>query len=642
MPQDTWPNGADAELAGLARRRDALRQSANMPGADPRSLLDAAFAELDVAVEVLTRLPREEAGTAGTSAAVLGAERNMLRAVFQHAPVPMFLLGPDGTIRRANCEAGDIIGAPPGYATGKPLTAFVDPASRAAVHSQLAAVARTGTARQARCVLLGPDGPADVTLAARAVAAGDGARLLAVTAQAGQAGQARQARQGRQGGTDGGGAGHRAAPGTSASQDIAAMTRRMDLVTALTRLLLDNSTFSEAVTLQRCARLLAGDIAAWVIIDMDRSGTLRRQSVTGPHGERPEELARTVRAVDPPPESLPAQVHAAGHSVVLAHADDSGLLGTGQDGTPLTMLLGAASMLSVPICDEEAGYGVLTLARQAAEGPFSIADLALAEQLGQHLGVAIRVDRMFRHRSAVAEALQGSLLPARLPHVPGLDLSAAYVPASAGLEVGGDFYDVFPVAGGWAVAVGDVCGKGQEAAAMTAAARHAIRVIAHWNPDPVAVLAKVNEVIMAGDDEDRFVTAKLAYLRREGGQVRVELASAGHPGPALVRPDGRVTVLDGGGLPLGLFPDAAPERDTFELGQDDLLFFYSDGVTDARSPGLQYFEDRLADELAAVAGRPAADTARMIQQMIADFTEDNLRDDMTILVARVASPAGDG
>ena len=417
------------------------------------------------------------------------------------------------------------------------------------------------------------------------------------------------------------------------------MARRIDMITAVTRLLLDNSTFSEAVTLQRCARLLAGDIASWVIIDVDRSGQLRRQFVIGPPGQRPDELARTVRAVDPPPDSVPAHVQSAGRSVVLAHTDDAGLLGADPDGTPLLMLLGVTSLLSVPITDGVTGYGVLTLARQAAEGRFTIADLGLAEELGQHLGVAIRVDRMFRHRSAVAEALQGSLLPASLPEVPGLDLSAAYVPASEGLEVSGDFYDVFPVQGGWAITVGDVCGKGQEAAAMTAAARHAIRVIAHWNPDPVDVLAKVNEVILAGDYEDRFVTAKLAYLRWDDAGVRVELASSGHPGPAVVRPDGRVEVLSGGGLPLGLFPDAMPERETVKLGQDDLLFFYSDGVTDARSPDMEYFEDRLADELAGAAGRTAAQTTRMIQDLITRFSQDDLRDDMTILVARVTAPA---
>ena len=113
------------------------------------------------------------------------------------------------------------------------------------------------------------------------------------------------------------------------------------------------------------------------------------------------------------------------------------------------------------------------------------------------------------------------------------------------------------------------------------------------------------------------------------------LASAGHPGPALVRPDGRVEVLSGGGLPLGLFPDADPEVEELELGPDDLLFFYSDGVTDARSPDMRYFEDRLADELAGLAGRSAAETTRMVQSLVASFSQDDLRDDMTILVAKV-------
>ncbi len=254
------------------------------------------------------------------------------------------------------------------------------------------------------------------------------------------------------------------------------------------------------VTLQRCARLLAGDIASWVIVDVERSGQLRRQFVVGPHGERPDELARKVRAVDPQPDSVPAQVHSAGRSVGLAHADDAGLLGADPDGTPLLMLLGVTSLLSVPISDAATSYGVLTLARRAAE--------------------------------------------------------------------------------------------------------------------------------------DRFVTAKLAYLRRDGDHLRVELASSGHPGPAVVRPDGRVDVLSGGGLPLGLFPDAEPARETLELGQDDLLFFYSDGVTDARSPDMQYFEDRLA----GAAGRTASQTTRMVQDLIARFCQDDLRDDMTILVARVTSP----
>ncbi len=185
MSQDTWPNGSHADLADLAGRRDALRQAAGLAGADPRALLDATFAELDAAVEVLAKLFQADAGEADAAAgpaAWLSAEGSLLRAVFQQAPAPLFVLEPDGTIRRANNRAGDLIGAPPGYATGKPLTAFVDLASRAAVQSQLAAVTRTGVTRQADCTLLGPDGPVTATLTASVLEGG--ARLLVVTAGA--------------------------------------------------------------------------------------------------------------------------------------------------------------------------------------------------------------------------------------------------------------------------------------------------------------------------------------------------------------------------------------------------------------------------------------------------------------------------
>jgi serine phosphatase RsbU (regulator of sigma subunit)/PAS domain-containing protein len=643
MSQGSGPDGSYADLADLSGRLEALRQAAAMAGADPRSLLDAAFAELDAAFEVMTKLT--EVGPGESSPGQhdsLSAERALLRGVFQGAPAPLFVLEPDGTVRRANGKAGDLIGAPPGYATGRPLTAFVDLPSRAAVQSQLAAVARTGTARQVECKLLGPDGPADASLMVDAVTLQEGARLLVVTAVPAKPAPGSGPAAGSKPAKAGGAATPRGrGSGRTAQAAVRAMTRRMDLVIAVTRLLLDNRTFSEALTIQRCARLLAGDIASWVIVDIERSDLLRRQFVIGPPGEPSRELARTVRGADPQPGSTPEQVYAAGTPVLMADVEDTAVLGSAPDGTPLLILLGVTGLLSVPITDGTAVYGALTLARTPGEGRFEIADLALAEVLGQHLGVAIRVDRMFRQQSVVAEALQGSLLPARLPDVPGLDLSAAYVPASEGLEVSGDFYDVFPVQdGAWAITIGDVCGKGQEAAAMTAAARHAIRVLARWNPDPADVLAKVNEVVLAGDYEDRFVTAKLAYLRWDGSRMRVELASAGHPGPAVVRPDGRVDVLNGGGLPLGLFPDAEPAVQQLELAEGDLLFFYSDGVTEARSEDLRYFEDTLADELAGLAGRSASETTRMVQGLVAAFSQEQLRDDMTILVARVMDAPG--
>ena len=146
-------------ISDLAERRDALRQASSMPGSDAHALLDAALAELDGTIEALAA-HAGQAGQAGGSVAesatdgatdVIRAERHLLHAAFQRAPVPLLLLELDGTIRRANARAADLLGAPTGYATGKSLAVFVDPPSRAALQSQLAAVARTGQARQARC-----------------------------------------------------------------------------------------------------------------------------------------------------------------------------------------------------------------------------------------------------------------------------------------------------------------------------------------------------------------------------------------------------------------------------------------------------------------------------------------------------------
>ena len=632
MPQGEWPK---EQLASLAARRDALRQAARVPGADPEALLDAAFTELDGAIEALGGSP--DGGASGEPAdglpETVRAERRLLHAAFQQAPVALFLLERDATIRRANAGAATLLGVPSGYATGKPLTNFVDLASRAAVQTQLAAVARTGGPRRSDCRLLGADGPADVTLTATAIDLPGDPPVVVVTSVPLQGAPAAQSRGQRPKKAE---KAEKAPDNRAGGASIASMTQRMDMVTTVTRLLLDNSTFSEAVTVQRCARLLAGDLADWVIIDMERAGSLRRQSATGSRQRQAEQLARAARSADPDPESVPWQVHQAGKSVLLAHADDPMALGAGPDGTPLLLMLGAASLISVPISDGTAGYGTVTLARQAGSPRFTVADLGLAEELGRHLAVAIRVDRMFRHRSEVAETLQASLLPSRLPtEVPGLEFGATYIGATQSQEISGDFYDVFRTPDGWALAVGDVCGKGQDAAAVTAAARHAIRALAHVKTSPVDVLAAANDVLVAGDHGERFVTAKLAFLRKSGRHVQVRLASAGHPGPAIVRADGRVEIVEAGGLPLGLFDDAHPNETELDLAAGDLLFFYTDGVTEARSEEQEFFEERLADSLAASVSRSAPDTVRAVQELVTAFSQGELRDDVTILAVKV-------
>jgi serine phosphatase RsbU (regulator of sigma subunit)/PAS domain-containing protein len=638
MPEGEWPN---EPLAGLASRREALRQAARIPGAHPKALLDAALTELDGAIDALASAL---ASAASEDAAVDGlpavdrAERRLLHAVFQEAPVALFLLEADCTIRRANNKAAELLGSPSGYTTGRALTVFVDPASRAAVQTHLAAVARTGKPHRADCRMLTRGGTVDVTMTVAAVELpGDPPLLVVGVVDPTESQPSRVPAAADKATADVATARPAATAAAAAPLDgaIKSMTQRLDMVIAVTRLLLDNSTFSEAVTLQRCARLLAGEIADWVVIDIERDGRLRRQFATGPRNRHAEQLARAVRSADPVPESVPWQVHATGKSLLLAHADERGALGAAPDGTPLLMLLGATSLISVPISDGTTGYGTLTLTRPSDAGPFAVADLGLAEELGEDLAIAIRVDRMFRRRSEAAETLQASLLPARLPAVPGLEFAAAYVGATQWQEVSGDFYDVFRARDGWAIAIGDVCGKGQEAAAMTAAARHAIRALAHVYDSPAKVLAAANEVLVAGDYDERFVSVKLAFLEQGERRVLVRLAGSGHPGPAVVRADGRVEILDGDGLPLGLFGDAQPSQQDLELDEGDLLFFYTDGVTDARNADQEFFDDDLADALAALAGRSAAQAVRAVQELVTAFSEGELRDDVTIVAVKV-------
>ncbi|HET7246256.1 MAG TPA: SpoIIE family protein phosphatase [Streptosporangiaceae bacterium] len=625
MQQTPRRQGAGNEIAGLKARYAALRQAAELPGADPAPLLEAALAELDAAVAALTPDgSADEPGDGGQgSSGASHAERRLLHAVFQQAPVPMFLLGSDGTVRRVNAAAGDLLGSGPGYATGKAFSAFIDLPSRAAAATHLAAAARKGETRQFRCGLLTAAGAVDHALAVHPVSTqGNAAHLVVAVTSAHPAPAGRRGKQ-------------RAEPGAEVVQ---AMTRRLDLVMAATRILLENITYSEPVALQRYARLLARELATWVIVDVEGGQRLRRQHVSGPEDQRAGQLANAVAAVDPTPGSGPYQVHESGSTLLIAHAEDTGALGDGPGGVPLLMQLGSTSVLSVPLSDGEHAYGVLTLARWAGHPHFEIADVGLVEELGEQLALAIRVDRMFRHRVDIADALQTSLLPRQVRQIPGTEIAGEHVAATMTAEAGGDFYDVYPSRDGWGIAIGDVCGTGPDTAAVTAAARHAIRALAHLDSDPKMVLRGINDIMLTEDFGGRFVTADAGHLSWREGRLHLSLSSAGHPGPVLLRPDGRTQVLNGGGLPLGIFPDAEPSTQEVDLETGDVVFLYTDGLTSACGPDLVQFEERLADELAALAGESAAVLVSRIRAVVLELCGGELRDDMTMLALRVGEP----
>jgi serine phosphatase RsbU (regulator of sigma subunit) len=250
---------------------------------------------------------------------------------------------------------------------------------------------------------------------------------------------------------------------------------------------------------------------------------------------------------------------------------------------------------------------------------------------------------MFRHRVDIADALKTSLLPRRVRQIPGTVIAAEHVSASVTAEgAGSDFYDVYPSRDGWGLAIGDVCGEGPDTPAVTAAARHAIRALAHLDADPEAVLRGINDIMLTEDFGGRFVTADAGHLSWQDGRLHLSLCSAGHPGPVLVRPDGRTQVLNGGGLPLGIFPDAEPSTQELDLDPGDLLFLHTDGLTSACGPDMVQFEERLTDELAALAGEPPAALVSRVREVVLDLCGGELRDDITMLALRVGEPPARG
>ncbi len=622
-------SSASGDIAGLKSRAAGLRQAARLPRAQPQLLLDAALAELDGAVAALDRTDgMAEDGGDGRGHGGALADRRLLHAIFTATPMPLYVVDRDATVLRANAAASELLGAGQGYATGRSLATLVEPAARAALRSKVAAALRTGAGARVSCNVLGSDGviPSELVLEPLVVR-GDVDRLLIAVVNGPS--QPREAQR-------------RPADDAVSDDDApAAAVRRHDLLTEAARLLLEATTVSESVLLQRSARLLSRALATWAIIDLRRRGELRRHYVAGPDDAESAEVAQIAAATDPAVGSVPDQVTESSQALLFSHVADELALGVTTDGLPLLTLLDAVSLLSVPVTDGSARHGVLTLLRRAGDGQFSIADAALAEEIGALLGRAITARRTLRLRTETADALRASLLPPVLRSVPGVEIASAHLTPTRGREVGGDFYDAYPTPGGWGIAIGDVCGKGEDGAAATAAARHAIRVLAHSDPDPVNVLRGANDIMLAEEFGGRFVTATAAHLSWRDDALHVVLASAGHPGPVLIMPDGRAQLLPGGGVPLGIFADPEPASRELTLSAGDVLFFYTDGLTDARSPQATCLQDTLTDSLAQLAGRRAADVVSDMRKVVLEFCDGVLRNDLTMLALRAGSrPAG--
>jgi sigma-B regulation protein RsbU (phosphoserine phosphatase) len=246
-------------------------------------------------------------------------------------------------------------------------------------------------------------------------------------------------------------------------------------------------------------------------------------------------------------------------------------------------------------------------------------------------------ERLLAERDHVARTLQSSLLPRELPEIPGVELAARYVAAGEGNEVGGDFYDCFDTgAGAWALVIGDVCGKGAEAAALTALARYTVRAAALQTRSPSAILRRLNDALLRDRVDYRFCTVLYVSLTPHERGVSAWLSAGGHPLPLVLRAGGEVQTAGAPGSLLGIVdpPELAEQR--LELAPGDALVLFTDGVTEAdRGAG----PERLARQLAAWRDLGAADLAAALEREALAVQGGSARDDVAVVVVRAVAPA---
>ncbi|HMJ75807.1 MAG TPA: SpoIIE family protein phosphatase [Iamia sp.] len=331
-----------------------------------------------------------------------------------------------------------------------------------------------------------------------------------------------------------------------------------------------------------------------------------------------------------------------GRSERVEDITDADLEAVAADDEHLALLraLQPRSALVAPLVSRGRVLGGITLVTTGTRS-YDADDQNLLENIASRAATAIDTAVLFDSRTEVARALQQTLLPPALPEIPGIDLGADYRVAEAGIEIGGDFYDVFETTEGWNVILGDVCGKGPVAAAVTGLFRHTLRAVAPGlgTAGPAAVLGATNDAILDQIDDARFVTAVLVQLAPGRGRATAAVACGGHPRPLLLRADGSVEKVDAAGTLLGVLPDPPLQEVEVDLGPGDALVLYTDGVTEARNGPEQFGEGRLVASLEGATELASARevTARVLKA-VDDFRDpDSAADDIAVVAIRVPS-----
>ncbi|MFD9332605.1 SpoIIE family protein phosphatase [Streptomyces sp. NPDC060065] len=290
----------------------------------------------------------------------------------------------------------------------------------------------------------------------------------------------------------------------------------------------------------------------------------------------------------------------------------------------------------LPLVARNRVIGMLTLGKPSDEH-FRQEILELAEDLSRRAALALDNARLYSERTAISQSLQRSLLPPELPHIEGVEVEVIYRAAGEGNEVGGDFYDLFPIRdGAYGFAIGDVCGTGPEAAAVTGLARHALRLLAREGFTGPAVLERLNSAILDEGARSRFLTLLYGELwPQEDGSALLKVVCAGHPLPLRLRPDGTVEAAAEPQPLLGVLDDLELYEQTITLDPGDVLLCVTDGVTERREGTRMLGDDGLIDVLTTCTGLTAGAVAARIMRAVERFASDAPSDDMAILAMRV-------
>ncbi|MFJ9580617.1 SpoIIE family protein phosphatase [Streptomyces sp. NPDC101191] len=312
---------------------------------------------------------------------------------------------------------------------------------------------------------------------------------------------------------------------------------------------------------------------------------------------------------------------------------------SGINGALATAAAVGGETVVLPLFARNRVIGMLTLGKPT-DDHFRQEILELAEDLSRRAALALDNARLYSERVAISQSLQRSLLPPGLPDIPGVEVDVIYRAAGEGNEVGGDFYDLFPIRdGAYGFAIGDVCGTGPEAAAVTGLARHALRLLAREGFGGPAVLERLNAAILDEGARSRFLTLLYGEMRpQEDGSAVLKVVCAGHPLPLRLSQDGTVRPAADPQPLLGVMDDLELYEQTVTLDPGDVLLCVTDGVTERREGTRMLGDDGLTEVLRTCTGLTAGAVASRVLRAVERFAQEPASDDMAILALRIPEP----